>query len=99
MLREGFLTLDEIIKGAAATKHLALGMRFLNTFIIGPLDHGGFVAPVIFAVAKFEARAGVVIIASSRGLLLPASMTNTDTLESSARRPATGLPAVPPVIC
>jgi hypothetical protein len=44
-----------------------------------------------------KARAGVVIMASSRGLLLPASITSTETSGFSVSRPATTFPVVPPV--
>lgn len=45
---------SEIVESAATTQHFASGMRLLNPFIVRTLDHGGFVAPVILAVAELE---------------------------------------------
>ena len=43
-----------VIEVAAATQYLASSVRLLYPFVVGPIDHGRFVAPVVFAVAELE---------------------------------------------
>ncbi len=43
-----------IIQAAASSEHLASCIWFLDASVVGSVDHGGLVCPVIVAVAEFE---------------------------------------------
>ena len=43
-----------IIESTAAPERLASSVRFLDAFVVGPVDHSGLVTPIIFAVTKLE---------------------------------------------
>ena len=44
----------EVIETAASTEDFSSRVGLLDSLIVWPLNHGGLVAPVVFAVAEFK---------------------------------------------